>query len=143
MDFLEADRQYAELKWRHDAGEIGDEQFDEQHKRLMVQDGEGRWWSKSREAGEWHYHDGNAWVRDAPPGYLPPPPTVPTEDTQDHQSQPEQAKSYPSGNEEPDEHSLHPNPDRGEQSPQMSPRPTRRIRMGIRRNGGTGGRYAG
>lgn len=37
----------------------------------MVQDAEGRWWAKHRETGEWHYYDGNAWVRGTPPGYQP------------------------------------------------------------------------
>jgi hypothetical protein len=37
---------------------------------MMVQDAEGRWWAKHRETGEWHYYDGNAWVRGTPPGQL-------------------------------------------------------------------------
>src|SRR5215208_6356771 len=60
--FEEADLRYAELKRLHEAGEITPEEFDEQLKRSMVQDEGGRWWSKSRQSGEWHYHDGNAWV---------------------------------------------------------------------------------
>ena len=66
MDFQEADRRYVEIKRRHEAGELAQEEFDEQLKQLMVQDDEGRWWAKSRRSGEWHYHDGNSWVRGTP-----------------------------------------------------------------------------
>lgn len=68
-DFREADRRYADLERQRDAGGIGEEEFETQRQRLMVLDGEGRWWSKSPEGGEWHYHDGNAWVRGTPPVY--------------------------------------------------------------------------
>src|SRR5215213_1190527 len=69
--FEEADRRYAELKRLHEAGEITEEEFDEQLKRLMVQDERGRWWSKSRKSGEWHYNDGSSWVAGTPLGYSP------------------------------------------------------------------------
>src|SRR5215217_2517451 len=65
--FEEADRRYAELKRLHEAGEITEEEFHEHLKRSMVQDEGGRWWSKSRKSGEWHYNDGNAWVPGTPP----------------------------------------------------------------------------
>jgi hypothetical protein len=71
VDFQEADRRYAEIKRRHEAGTLTDEEFDEQLKELMVQDQEDRWWAKSRTTGEWHYHDGTAWMKDTPPGYEP------------------------------------------------------------------------
>jgi beta-lactam-binding protein with PASTA domain len=67
VDFEEVDRRYAQLKRLHEAGEITEEEFDEQLKRSMVQDQGGRWWSKSRKSGEWHYNDGNAWVPGTPP----------------------------------------------------------------------------
>jgi len=35
----------------------------------MVQDDQGRWWAKSRETGEWNYHNGSSWVRGTPPNY--------------------------------------------------------------------------
>jgi len=56
VDFQEADRRYAELTRQRDAGSISDEEFDEQLKRLMVQDESGRWWAKARKSGEWHYN---------------------------------------------------------------------------------------
>jgi hypothetical protein len=69
VDFQEADQRYVEIKRRHEAGELAQEEFDEQLKQLMVQDEDGRWWAKSRRSGEWHYHDGNSWVRGTPPNY--------------------------------------------------------------------------
>jgi TIR domain len=71
VNFQEADRRYAEIKRRHEAGTLTDKEFDEQLKELMVQDQEDRWWVKSRTTGEWHYHDGTAWIKDTPPGYEP------------------------------------------------------------------------
>jgi hypothetical protein len=67
LDFGEVDRRYAKLKRQHEAGAITHEDFDTQLKQLMVQGPEGRWWAKSRKTGEWHYHDGTAWIKDTPP----------------------------------------------------------------------------
>jgi hypothetical protein len=72
LDFREADRRYAEIKRRHEAGALNDQEFDEQLKQLMVQDQEERWWSKSRRTGDWHFYDGTTWIKDTPPGYEPP-----------------------------------------------------------------------
>jgi hypothetical protein len=66
-DFEDLDRGYAHLKELHAAGKITDEEFAKQRKSLMVQDQNGRWWTKSRTSGEWHYHDGSAWVKGVPP----------------------------------------------------------------------------
>jgi hypothetical protein len=69
VDFQEADRRYAEIKRHQETGGLTQEKFDKQLKALMVQDEEGRWWAKSRTTGDWHYHDGTAWVKGKPPGY--------------------------------------------------------------------------
>ena len=69
VDFQEAERRYGQLVRQRDAGNISDEEFDSRRQQLVVQDGEGRWWAKLGEAGEWHYHDGSAWLRGTPPGY--------------------------------------------------------------------------
>lgn len=95
IDFGEADRRYAELKRQLDAGTMSTEEFDAQRQRLMVQDDEGRWWAKSRKTGEWHYHDGSAWIQGTPPGYQPPP-TLPDEEIPDRQSQLAQDARLPS-----------------------------------------------
>jgi hypothetical protein len=75
--FREADRRYVELKRQLDAGSISTEEFEAERQRLMVLE-EGRWWNKFGESGEWHYHDGNTWVRDTPPGYQEEVNTEPT-----------------------------------------------------------------
>jgi len=72
VDFREADSRYAEITRRQETGILTQEEFDEELKQLMVQDEAGRWWAKSRTAGEWYYHDGTAWVKDTPPGYQAP-----------------------------------------------------------------------
>src|SRR4028118_2018439 len=87
IDFREAERSYAELKSRLEAGTISREEFDAQLRRLMVQDEEGRWWSKTRKTGEWNYHDGSSWVRGTPPGYHPFQ-TSPLDGIPNHQPQP-------------------------------------------------------
>ena len=89
IDFREADRRCAELKRQHDAGAISDEEFDAQRKQLMVQDDEGRWWAKGREADEWYYRHESGWVKGMPPGYQPYRASS-TVDSQEHQAQPEQ-----------------------------------------------------
>ena len=95
IDFRDADGRYAELKRQLDAGTITTKEFDVQLRQLMVQDDEGRWWAKSRQTGEWNYHDGSAWVRGTPPGYQPPR-TPPAESVSDRQSQPVQDERLPS-----------------------------------------------
>jgi hypothetical protein len=81
-DFRDADRRYADLERQRDAGGISEEEFEAQSQRLMVLDGEGRWWSKSTEGGEWHYHDGNAWIRGTPPVYREAAPEPTADSTQ-------------------------------------------------------------
>src|SRR4051812_12380974 len=71
MDFHDVDRRYAELKRQYDSGTLAAEGCDSQLQQLMLQDGEGRWWAKNRESGEWYYHDGSTWIQDTPPGYQP------------------------------------------------------------------------
>lgn len=96
IDFREADRRYAELKRQLDTGTISTEEFEAHRRRLMVQDDEGRWWAKSRNTGEWNYHDGSAWVRGTPPGYQSPR-TTPAESATARRSQPVQdAQQSPS-----------------------------------------------
>ncbi len=113
VNFQEADRRYAELKRQLDAGTISTEEFDAQRQQLMVQDDEGRWWAKSREAGDWHYHDGEGWVRSTPPGYQPPP----ADDASDHWSQLEQTESFSSRSQVRDERSPLSRPEQNEQPP--------------------------
>jgi hypothetical protein len=91
IDFREADRRYAELKRKLDAGTISNEEFDAQSRRLMVRDDEGRWWAKSRNTGVWNYHDGNGWVRGTPPDYGRPGTLPEEENIPDHRAQSEES----------------------------------------------------
>ena len=120
VNFQEADRRYAELKRQLDAGTISTEEFDAQRQQLLVQDDEGRWWAKSRETGDWHYHDGEGWVRSTPPGYQPPP----ADDASDHWSQLEQTESFSSGRQVRDERSPLSQPERNEQQPSQTTSPS-------------------
>ncbi|CAN5562862.1 hypothetical protein BH24ACT21_BH24ACT21_01740 [soil metagenome] len=92
LDFQEADRRYAELKQQRDTGSISNDEFDTQFQQLMVLDDDGRWWAKSRETGEWRYHNGNTWVPGTPPGYEEDVPETNTETS----SSPAQATTSPS-----------------------------------------------
>ena len=91
IEFREADRRCAELKQQHHAGVISDEEFDAQRKQLMVQDDEGRWWAKGREADEWYYRDESGWVKGTPLGYQPYQLSL-TVDSQKPQAQAEQSE---------------------------------------------------
>jgi hypothetical protein len=77
VEFQEANRRYANLRQRYENGSLSAEEFDALLEEMMVEDGEGRWWAKSRETGEWHYYDdeSGAWIRDTPPGYHRTPAT--------------------------------------------------------------------
>ena len=74
MDFAQVESQYKELKRKYDAGAITEDEFKAQLQDLMIQDEEGRWWSIGYETGQWHYHDGEQWVRAEPPRPPPEPP---------------------------------------------------------------------
>ena len=67
LSFARADEMYVSLKRLHDTGVLTADAFDEQLKQMMVKDSQGRWWSKSRDSGEWFYYDGTDWVRGIPP----------------------------------------------------------------------------
>jgi len=68
ITFEEANRRFAELQRQRDDGAISEEAFDAKLEQLLVLDDQERWWSKSRSTGEWHYYDGNNWVKATPPG---------------------------------------------------------------------------
>jgi hypothetical protein len=96
LTFEEADRRYAELKRQHDSGALSYESFAAHLRDLMVQGDDGHWWSKSPTTGNWHYHDGEKWVKSTPPHYEPSPPP-PEETTSTDVSQPERTDLPSSG----------------------------------------------
>jgi hypothetical protein len=69
MKFEEADRRYNQLKQQYDNKTLSANAFEEALRDLMIQDAQGRWWSKSRDTGEWNYYDATskAWIRASPP----------------------------------------------------------------------------
>lgn len=75
MDFREADRRYTELRQQYDNRSLSAEEFRAQLSELMVEDAEGRVWSKHLETGEWNYYDSatKEWVQATPPGYVEVP----------------------------------------------------------------------
>lgn len=82
MDFRDADRQYEELKEQFQAGAITAEEFDERLHALAVLDDQGRWWAKSRDTGQWNYHDGTAWISGDPYRVSEPAPPPPQPEPQ-------------------------------------------------------------
>jgi hypothetical protein len=59
-----------------------------------VQDDEGCWWVKSGNTGEWHYHDGSAWVEGTPLSYQSPR-TLPEKSVPHRHSQHKQKERLP------------------------------------------------
>ena len=72
MDFAQVEAKFKALKEKYDAGIITEEEFKVQLEDLKIQDEEGRWWMIGYETGQWHYHDGEKWVRGKPPGSTTP-----------------------------------------------------------------------
>jgi LysM repeat protein len=66
MDFQEASRRYAELRQQFDAGEIDEEEFQDEIEGLQVQDEEGIYWTIGAQTGKWYRFDGQDWVRETP-----------------------------------------------------------------------------
>ena len=66
MDFRQADQQYDDLRQQYQSGTISAEEFDERLRELAVLDDQDRWWAKSRDTGQWSYHDGTTWLAGDP-----------------------------------------------------------------------------
>jgi hypothetical protein len=79
MEFAQVEAKFKELKRKHEANVITEEEFKAQLEELMIQDEEGRWWMIGYETGKWHCHDGEKWVRAEPPRVagLAAPPSMP------------------------------------------------------------------
>jgi hypothetical protein len=65
--FVEANRRYADLKQQYENGDMSLPEFRLLLEQIMVQDEEGRWWAKHVVTGEWHYYNGDVWVKATPP----------------------------------------------------------------------------
>lgn len=70
--FAEAERRFAALPARYQAGELDDAAYRAELQGLVVQDQAGDYWTPGGEAGEWHSYDGRQWVPRDPPLVQPP-----------------------------------------------------------------------
>ena len=77
MNFQEAEGEYKKLKAQLDAGALTEDQFEARLQALMVQDGQGRWWTIGGATGQWYVHDGANWVIGEPAAPATPPPARP------------------------------------------------------------------
>lgn len=78
MSFPQAEAYFWQIKGKLAAGQINQEAYEAALKQLMIQDGNGRWWTPQRDTGQWLVYDGANWIPAAPPGLpptAPPPPT--------------------------------------------------------------------
>ena len=66
MDFQEASRRYAEFRQQFDAGEIDEEEFQDEIEGLQVQDEDGIYWTVGAQTGKWYRFDGKDWIRETP-----------------------------------------------------------------------------
>lgn len=57
---------FAVLKARYDAGELGESEYDNELRKLVVQDEAGSYWMIGADTGRWYRYDGQHWVRDKP-----------------------------------------------------------------------------
>lgn len=112
----EANHRYAEPERGLDARTVGLEEFDAQRERLIVRDGEGRWWTKVTRPT--NVDTSTRAVRSMPPYYQPPP----ADGALDLRLQVEQTGSFPSGSRVWDERSPLSRPEQDKQAaPQAIP----------------------
>ena len=67
MDFSDTERRFRELRKDLDAGEINEQEFEVELRRLQVLDEQGRYWMIGAQSGLWYFYDGEKWVQGEPP----------------------------------------------------------------------------
>jgi hypothetical protein len=83
--FAEAERHFATLRARYQAGELDEAAYDAELQRLVIEDDAGDYWMLGADSGQWYWYDGEQWVRrdptppDAPVQPPPPGPPPPAE----------------------------------------------------------------
>lgn len=60
--FAEAERRFASLRRRYQAGQLGDAAYEAELRRLVVEDDAGGYWMLGADSGAWYWHDGQRWV---------------------------------------------------------------------------------
>ena len=71
--FRDAEDEYLRLRGKLATGHITRAQFDAAVRQLMLQDGQGRYWTIAPESGRWLFYDGKMWVQAQPPDLAPSP----------------------------------------------------------------------
>lgn len=64
--FREIEDLYKDLKDRHAAGEISDEDMKVEMKKMMIHDDENRYWMLGSKTGGWYVYDGSSWKANNP-----------------------------------------------------------------------------
>lgn len=65
--FVEAEKEFAKLKDRFEAGTLSEADLKARLQDLMVQDAQGRWWVIGYETGRWYVRVGEEWIQRRPP----------------------------------------------------------------------------
>jgi Tol biopolymer transport system component len=64
--FAEAERRFAVLGGRCEAGELDDDTYDAELRKLIIRDAAGGYWMLGAESGKWYWYNGRQWVRRNP-----------------------------------------------------------------------------
>jgi Tol biopolymer transport system component len=67
MSFSDAEMRFRELRKSLDAGDIDEQEFEVELRRLQVLDEQGRYWMIGAQSGLWYFYDGERWVHGEPP----------------------------------------------------------------------------
>ena len=71
MNFQELESKYYELKGKHAAGKLSDQEFLTEVEKLSLQDEQGCWWTIEAQTGQWYVFQEGEWVEAEPTPYRP------------------------------------------------------------------------
>jgi len=67
MTFEELEGKYYELRGKHAAGLLSDEEFEAEVEKLTLQDAQRRWWTIGAKTSKWYVSRKGEWVEAEPP----------------------------------------------------------------------------
>jgi hypothetical protein len=67
--FKQVAEAFNKIKKKFQRGEISQQEFIDQLKKLRIKDSEGRFWMIGVKSGSWYYFDGKDWVESKPPSF--------------------------------------------------------------------------
>lgn len=78
-NYARVEREVIALRQKLALGELGETEFKQRLRSLMVPDERGEWWMVGIKTGEWHRYDGTEWVKANPytPVRVEPTPAIP------------------------------------------------------------------